>query len=130
MRKGLWLSILVVAGVTGCDAAPRNAAVEWVTRDAWDVGCAHAATVETFKVNERGWKVKGEVYSVDVDATFKLINPCDTGAGGKSYKQFESVKFSQKDIEMVLCEREGVKGWALQGMADSRCWTGPTPPSL
>jgi hypothetical protein len=112
----------------GCDSPPRNHYIHWVTRDAWEPGCAQQAAVEKIVVTNAHWKEEGKIYSVDVDATYKLINPCNQGQNGKSYRQFESVDFNRKGIEMVRCKRNGKEGWSLKDREVDLCWTGPKPP--
>ena len=73
------------------------------------------------------WKINDEVWSVDVDATFKLVNACTSGLPlvGKAYKQFETVPF-KGTVEMSKCKKGSDDGWAIPGKESSRCWTGPT----
>jgi len=126
-RVAFWVCLAVAATLAaGCNTSPPQTHLEWVARDAWDVGCAHAATVERFTIVKKGFVPESEVYRVDIDAAFKLINPCTTSSRGAPYKQFESVPFVGT-AKMVRCESDGKKGWALEGRAD-RCWSGPTPP--
>lgn len=120
---------LVLCGLVlaGCGGSPRDSYVQWVARDAWDPTCAEAAIVERFTATNGRWKIKEEVWAVDVDATFKLVNKCSSGLPllGKEYKQFEPVVFKQT-VEMSKCKKGNDSGWALPGKESSRCWTGPT----
>ena len=110
---------LCAAALTGCEAMPRDRYIQWVARDAWSAQCAEKAIVETWKVENRRWKVKGESLLADIDATFKLTDDC---AGMKAY---ESKRFSVKGFEISKCEVGGKTGWALPGKEKKRCWTGP-----
>ena len=112
---------------SGCSTSPRDQYVQWVARDAWDSTCAEQAIVESFKGENRRWKIENQVYLVDVTARFKLVNPCNSGLPivGKQYKQFETADFKQT-VEMSSCAKGGEKGWSLTGKESSRCWTGPT----
>jgi hypothetical protein len=125
--KGILLAVGAGALMAACGGPPRESYVQWVARDAWDPSCAEQAIIETWKQDNGRWKVKGEVWTVDVEAGFKLVNKCDSGLplAGKSYKQFEVVPF-QGTIEMSKCKKDGDTGWALPGKESSRCWTGPT----
>ncbi len=120
-------STLAALLLVACDAAPSQQHMQWVARDAWDATCAEQGIVEQWKVQNGAWKIKGEVWATDVEATFKLVNACTSGLPlvGKSYKQFETVKF-QKRVEMSHCKAGASSGWALPGKEGSRCWTGPT----
>lgn len=113
--------------LVGCNPAPRDSFVQWVARDAWDSTCAEHAIVETFTETNRRWKIKGEVYVIDVDARFKLVNACKSGLPliGKDYQQFEVVPF-KATVEMSRCKKGDADGWSLPGKEGSRCWTGPT----
>jgi hypothetical protein len=117
----------VAVSLSACSGTPLQQSVQWVARDAWDSTCAEQAIVEMWKANNGRWKVQGEVWAVDVEATFKLMNKCESGLPlvGKSYKQFETVQFKQP-IEMSKCKKGSDSGWALPGKESSRCWTGPT----
>lgn len=135
------LSLSGLVGLTACNAPPRDSFQQWVARDAWDQNCAEQGMVERWSTSNAHWKIKGEVYVFDVDATFKLANECKTnpaanvdlkalmaGGGGAirmGYKQFETVTF-KKTVEMSKCVREGATGWSLPGKESQRCWTGPT----
>lgn len=118
---------LLALTLGGCGGSPRDSYVQWVARDAWDPTCAEAAIVERFTAQNGRWKIKDEVWAVDVDATFKLVNKCASGLPllGKEYKQFETVAF-QQTIEMSKCKKADATGWSLPGKESSRCWTGPT----
>lgn len=138
-------TIMLLAGVsavTACNAAPRDSFQQWVARDAWDQGCAEQGMIEVWKAGNGRWKIEGEVYVVDVEATFKLANICTSGVppqgidlkallekgGGaiaRSYKQFETVAFKQT-VEMSKCKANDKTGWSLPGQESRRCWTGPT----
>ena len=117
----------IVVGASACDSTPRESYMQWVARDAWDSTCAEQAIVETFKVDNKHWKIPSEVYAADIEAHFKLVNACNSGLPlvGKQYKQFESVGF-KGTVEMSHCKKDGVDGWAMPGKESSRCWTGPT----
>lgn len=138
----LVLSLTAAFGVTGCNPPPRDSSQQWVARDAWDSGCAEQGIIERWKVGNARWKIEGEVFVVDVDATFKLVNACKSGltldgvdvkallekGGGaitRSYKQFENVDF-KGTVEMSKCQKNGKTGWALPGKESTRCWTGPS----
>ena len=113
---------------SGCGGPPRDALQQYVARDAWDSTCAEQAMIEKWIAKNGRWKVDGEVYVVDVDASFKLANECSSGLPlvGKAYKQFETASFV-KTVEMSKCRNAaGDTGWALPGKESSRCWTGPT----
>jgi hypothetical protein len=124
-RAATAAAALALVAVTGCVAAPREAAVQYVARDAWDSTCAGQAIVEQWSQQGGDWKVKGEVYQVQVAATFKLVNKC-TGKDGREYAQFETVRF-ESTVELSPCKKSGTKGWSLPGKQETRCWTGPTP---
>lgn len=126
-KLSLWLVAATLWGASACGGAPRESYVQWVSRDAWDSTCAEQAIVETWKQQNGHWKVDGEVWVVDVDARFKLINKCSSGLPlvGKQYKQFEVVPF-HATLELSKCKKDGDTGWALPGKESSRCWTGPT----
>lgn len=134
MRTSLPASLLLsVVGafaalsLTGCSGTPRDSFVQWVARDAWDSTCAEEAIVEKWVATNGRWKIPSEVWAVDVDATFKLVNKCSSGLPlvGKEYKQFETVPF-KGTVEMSKCKKADVDGWAIPGKESSRCWTGPT----
>jgi hypothetical protein len=111
-----------------CGGPPRDALQQYVARDAWDTTCAEQAMIEKWVAKNGRWKIEGEVWVVDVEATFKLANNCASGLPvvGKSYKQFETVTFAQS-VEMSRCKNPaGDVGWALPGKESSRCWAGPT----
>lgn len=119
------LFLVVITGV-GCTPGPRTQFVHWVARDAWDVSCAHAAIIEKWEDSNRRWNDDKTRYLVDVNATFKLVNPCEGGTSGRSYKQFETVDFRVSQLEMEKCTgSDGAEGWSLVG---GRCLTGPNPP--
>ena len=130
MSRHLKKSFLVAGLVwmAGCDAAPREKSVQWVARDAWDSTCAEKAMVEVWNATNKQWKVKGQVYTLDVDAKFRLTDDCKSGLPlvGKEYKALEVVPFSKQGLEVSACKRDGQDGWALPGKEGSRCWTGPT----
>ncbi len=126
----------------GCNTTPRDSFQQWVARDAWDQGCAEQAMIERWAVSNGKWKIEGQVYVADVDATFKLANACKSGvtldgidvkellaSGGgtlnRSYKQFQTVEF-KKTVEMSKCQKAGKTGWSLPGKESARCWTGPS----
>lgn len=117
-------SLLVL---TGCGGTPRDSFVQYVARDAWDSTCAEEAIVEKWIATNGRWKIKSEVWAVDVDATFKLVNKCQSGLPlvGKEYKQFETVPW-KGTVEMSKCKKGETDGWAIPGKESSRCWTGPT----
>ena len=134
--------VVSVSALTGCNVAPRDSFQQWVARDAWDHSCAEQGMIEQWKADNGHWKIKGEVYVVDVEATIKLANACASGlptqgvnvqellekGGGaiaRSYKQFETVTF-KKTVEMSKCKSADKTGWALPGQEGRRCWTGPT----
>jgi hypothetical protein len=134
--------LAVGVGVTGCNPPPRDSFQQWVARDSWDQGCAEQAMVERWVVKNARWKIEGEVFVVDIDATFKLANACQGGlslgginvkellekGGGsisRSYKQFETVEF-KNTVEMSKCKKADKVGWALPGKESTRCWTGPS----
>jgi len=136
------VATLTVLGLTACNPPPRESFQQWVARDAWDSGCAEQAMIERWSGGNPHWKIEGEVYVVDVDATFKLANACKSGipldgidvkalleqGGGtisRSYKQFEVVNF-KKTVEMSKCKKDEKVGWALPGKESTRCWTGPS----
>ncbi|MDP2344438.1 MAG: hypothetical protein Q8O67_26000 [Deltaproteobacteria bacterium] len=118
---------IALLALSGCGGTPRDSAVQWVARDAWDPTCAEAAIVERFVATNGRWKIEGQVWAVDVDATFKLVNKCSSGLPliGKEYKQFEAVPF-KATVEMSKCKKGDDAGWSLPGKESSRCWTGPT----
>lgn len=124
-RALLCLPILAL-GLAACHSAPRQSHVQWVARDAWNADCADKAIVERWVADNGHWKIKGEVWVVDVDATFKLGNDCKSGLLGKSFKAYESVSFQKDGLEMSRCKRDGEDGWSLPGKESERCWTGPT----
>src|SRR3954471_18015004 len=101
--------------------------MQWVARDAWDATCAEKAMVETWKADAGRWKIEGEVWVADVDATFRLTDDCQSGIPlvGKKYKTLEKASF-KGTVEMSKCKKDGQSGWALPGKEGSRCWTGPT----
>ncbi len=119
---------LFVVALTGCSGAPREQHMQWVARDAWDPTCAEKAMVEMWKEENPRWKIKGEVYVIDVEAKFRLTDDCKSGLPlvGKSYRSLEVASFKTQGLEMSRCKRDGVVGWALPGNESSRCWTGPT----
>ena len=126
----LWVAgcaVLFTLSLAGCGGTPRDSDVQWVARDAWDATCAEAAIVERWSAQNGRWKVKGEVWAVDVVATFKLVNKCSSGVPlvGKEYKQFQTAPF-QQTVEMSKCKKGDDSGWAVPGKESSRCWTGPT----
>ncbi len=138
----LFLVCAAGLGLSACNASPRDAYQQWVARDAWDQGCAEQAMIERWSVQNGHWKIEGQVYVADVDATFKLANACKSGltldginvkelmeSGGgtinRSYKQFQTVDF-KKTVEMSKCQKAGKTGWALPGKESARCWTGPS----
>jgi hypothetical protein len=124
----LVVALVVAAFASACGGPPRDALQQYVARDAWDATCAEQAMIEKWQARNGRWKVEGEVWVVDVDASFKLANACTSGLPvvGKSFKQFETVTFTQT-VEMSKCRNAaGDTGWALPGKESSRCWTGPT----
>lgn len=128
MRRFLVLGVVSLAFGASCAQGPRDQFVQWVARDAWDQGCAHAAIIEKWDVTNRRWSDDKARYLVDVNATFKLVNPCETGAGGRTYKQFETAEFHVSGLEMEKCAGvDEQSGWGLVG---GRCLTGPNPPVL
>lgn len=145
-RLRTFLNVAALLGcalaVSGCKPPPRDSFQQWVARDAWDQGCAEQAMIERWSVSNPHWKIEGEVYVVDVDATFKLANACQGGmslgginvkellekGGGsisRSYKQFETVEF-KGTVEMSRCQKHDDAGWAIPGKENGRCWTGPS----
>lgn len=118
---------VVVVGV-GCGGAPRDQHIQWVARDAWDSSCAEKAMIETWKTTNPRWKIKGEVYVVDVEAKFRLTDDCKSGLPlvGRTYKSIDVVNYKRDALEMSRCKKDGAVGWALPGNESSRCWTGPT----
>lgn len=132
MRRVLKVSAIVTGlfsllGLAACDGTPRERSMQWVARDAWDSTCAEKAMVETWSATNPRWKVKGEVYVVDVDAKFRLTDACSSGLPliGKTYKSLDVVPF-KATVEMSKCTKDGQSGWALPGKESSRCWTGAT----
>lgn len=127
MKRLLAASSLVLLAAA-CDAPPRENFVQWVARDAWDATCAEKAMVEVWKVENKAWKVKGQVYTADVSATFRMVDDCQSGLPlvGKQYKALEKVPFEKKGLELSACKKDGQDGWALPGKESTRCWTGPT----
>ena len=126
-RTSLALCAVVVSLVAGCNVPPREAFQEYVARDAWDTTCAEQAIVEKWAATNGHWKIDGEVWVVDVDATFKMANECTSGLPvvGQSYKQFQAIPF-KKSVEMSKCkDTHGTTGWAVPDREGSRCWTGP-----
>ncbi len=98
--------------------------------------------VERWVASNPRWKIEGQVFVIDVDATFKLANACQSvlpsgnidlqkimeqggGAIARTYKQFEVVEF-KSTVEMSKCQKDGKAGWALPGKESGRCWTGPS----
>ena len=80
MRKVYWLCAMIALGMmAGCGGTPREQHVQWVARDAWDPTCAEKAMIETWKTENPRWKIKGEVYVVDVAASFRLTDDCKSG---------------------------------------------------
>lgn len=120
--------VALVMFATGCDSPPRNHFIQWVTRDAWDPICGPQAAVEKISITNARWVEPGKVYSVDIDATYKLLNPCSEDLQGRSYKQFQSVDFKKANIEIVPCKRNGEEGWSLKDRDIDLCWTGPNRP--
>ncbi|MBI1947149.1 MAG: hypothetical protein HYS27_15745 [Deltaproteobacteria bacterium] len=120
------LSSLVA--LAGCGGAPREQHVQWVARDAWDPTCAEKAMIEMWQADNPRWKIKGEVYVVDVQAKFRLTDDCKSGLPlvGKSYRSLEVASYQRQALEMSKCKKNGAVGWALPGNESSRCWTGPT----
>ncbi len=118
-------SLLIVAAA--CGGSPRDSHAQWVARDAWDSTCAEQAIIERFTATNGRWKINNEVWAVDVDATFKLVNACKSGLPlvGKEYKQFETAPY-KATVEMSKCKKGNDAGWSLPGKESSRCWTGPT----
>lgn len=125
-RWTLALCVPFAFGLTACEASPRSTHIQWVARDAWSPTCADKAIVERWVQSEGRWKVKGEIWTVEVDATFKLGNDCDGGLLGKSFKAYESVEFQKKNLELSRCKKDGAEGWSLPGQESKRCWTGPS----
>ncbi|MCC7074962.1 MAG: hypothetical protein IT383_26865 [Deltaproteobacteria bacterium] len=132
MRKVFWLGALIaliaLGMMAGCGGTPREQHVQWVARDAWDPTCAEKAMIETWKTENPRWKIKGEVYVVDVAASFRLTDDCKSGLPlvGKSYKSLEVASYQRQALEMSKCKKNGAVGWSLPGNESSRCWTGPT----
>lgn len=129
MRSTLILAVLTLAA---CNGPPRESYAQWVARDAWDPTCAEQAIIETWSATNGRWKIPSEVWELDVDARFKLVNKCTSGLplvgnilGGKVYNQFEVVPY-KATVTMSKCKKDGDTGWALPGKESSRCWTGPT----
>jgi hypothetical protein len=134
--------VVAITALTGCNASPRDSFQQWVARDAWDQGCAEQGMVEQWKTQNGRWKTEGQVYVIDVEATIKLANACNSvlpngginvadllaqggGAVARSYKQFETVAF-KKTVEMSKCKTADKDGWSLPGQESRRCWTGPS----
>lgn len=129
MRKlGTLGALVALALMAGCSGTPREQHVQWVARDAWDPTCAEKAMIETWSTENPRWKIKGEVYVVDVKASFRLTDDCKSGLPlvGKSYKSLEVASYQRQGLEMSKCKKDGAVGWALPGNESSRCWTGPT----
>ncbi|MCP4502257.1 MAG: hypothetical protein GY822_20055 [Deltaproteobacteria bacterium] len=121
------LVVVVLPLLSACSGEPGKTYIEWVARDAWSQNCARKAAVETFEMEKKGWKVKDQIFLVDVKATYKLIDDCKGfPLIGKSYKASESVKFEKKGLEMSKCKLDGKDGWSIPGKESKRCWTGPT----
>ena len=116
----------VVVALGACSGKPLDKEQQWVARDAWDATCAEKATVEKWTATNERWEIKDSVYVVDVDATFRMINDCDSGLPlvGKKYKTIEVVPF-KGTVKMSKCKKDNASGWALPGKEGSRCWTGP-----
>src|SRR5688572_15612310 len=108
MRNPLNITGLLaaVAVAAGCGGPPRESFVQWVARDAWDPTCAEQAIIEQWKQSNGNWKIKDSVWTIDVEAKFKLVNTCKSGLPlvGKDYKQFEVVPFVGK-VEMSKCKK-------------------------
>jgi hypothetical protein len=122
------LACPVLALAASCGGPPRDAFQQYVARDVWDATCAEQAMVEKWSAKNGRWKIDGEVWVVDVDATFKMANECMSGLPviGTTYKQFQAIPFAQT-IEMSRCKSPaGDGGWSVPGKESSRCWTGPT----
>lgn len=121
-------TLLGVLALTGCEGTPREKHMQWVARDAWDPTCAEKAMVEMWKASNPRWKIKGEVYVIDVEARFRLTDDCKSGLPliGKSYKSLEVASYKSQGLEMSRCKKDGGVGWALPGNESSRCWTSPT----
>jgi hypothetical protein len=142
IRLSLCAALVTTSVLAGCNPPPRESFQQWVARDAWDPGCAEQAMIERWSVRDARWKIEGQTYAIDVDATFKLANACTSGltldginvqellerGGGairRSYKQFENVEF-KKTVELSKCDKNGAAGWSLPGKESTRCWTGPS----
>ncbi len=120
-------AVIAALAATGCSGEPDKHHLQFVARDAWNKNCASKATVEKFEATNKKWKIKDQVFTADVKATFKLIDDCKgLPLVGKSYKAFESADFEKKGLELSACKAEGEKGWSLPGKEGSRCFTGPT----
>lgn len=126
MRPLIFVCFTSLFMLTGCDKPPKRSSIQWIARDAWDSGCAHAAIVEKFAIKSKGWKEKGKLYAADVTATFKLVNPCETGTNGRTYKQFATADFAAPDLVLAPCTDGGAEGWAR--VPDGRCITGASQP--
>lgn len=126
--KKLATALLAVAAAAACDSTPRERFVQWVARDAWDEKCAEKAMIEVWKQENPRWKVEGQVWVVDVDAKFRMVDDCQSGLPlvGKAYKALEVVPFKKQGLEVSQCARGGDKGWSQPGREGTRCWTGPT----
>lgn len=118
---------IALLSLAGCSGTPRDSFQQYVARDTWDSTCAEQGIVEKWTATNGRWKIPNEVWAVDVDATFKLVNECKSGLPlvGKEYKQFETVPF-KGTVEMSKCKKGNDDGWAIPGKESSRCWTGPT----
>ena len=125
--KKLFVVVVALVGLSACEGKPREQHVQWVARDQWDSSCAEQAAIERWSATNGRWKVKPEVYVVDVDATFKMVNKCSSGLPliGKTYAQFDAVAF-KGTVEMSHCKKDCQDGWSLPQKESSRCWTGPT----
>ena len=101
---GLSCLVFAVLSSVACEGIPREQHVQWVARDQWDSTCADQAAVETWKASNGRWKMKPEVYVVDVDATFKMMNKCSSGLPlvGKQYKQFETIPLQRHSGDVPL----------------------------
>lgn len=115
-----------LVGLVACEATPRDSHVQWVARDAWDSSCADKAIVERWVQSGGHWQEQGKVWVVDVDATFKLGNDCQSSTAALAFSAYQSVTFQRQGLAMTPCTRDGEAGWALLGQEQDRCWTGPS----
>src|SRR4051812_5581829 len=78
LSTALAVSIAVLS-LAGCSGTPRDSFQQYVARDTWDATCAEQGIVEKWVATNGRWKIPNEVWAVDVDATFKLVNECKSG---------------------------------------------------